>query len=170
MEWWVDGDPRWFRELLGPQARLHAQPAGDLGQRLAHAFGDAFRRRGGPVAVIGSDCPLLELATLEQLYRALDAGAEASLVPSDDGGYAALALARVTPEVFRDIPWSSERVLGATLGALGRAGREVALLPGTYDVDTPEALRRLAADLGAAPERAPATAARVARLGVEASP
>ena len=55
---------------------------------------------------------------------------------------------RRSPEIFRDIPWSSGRVLRQTVGRLSAAGLEPVLLEPSYDVDRPEDLERLAVELG----------------------
>ena len=43
------------------------QGGGDLGQRMHRAFKDA----GGPVIIVGSDCPYLELTDLQAANKAL---------------------------------------------------------------------------------------------------
>lgn len=167
--WWVDGDDRWLRDLAGPEASFHVQPAGDLGVRLEQAFRATFDRGGGPVAVAGTDCPLLAAGRIGALFAAVEADADAALIPAADGGYVALALGSPTPEAFRGIPWSTNRTGSATRDALQRAGRRVRLLPPLYDVDTRADLVRLAADLARDPAAAPETA-RVAAEVLAATP
>jgi rSAM/selenodomain-associated transferase 1 len=170
-EWWLEGDPEALRAEAGPGVSLRAQPEGDLGCRLQTAFASAFARHRGPVAAVGSDCPLLGPEHIEGLWRALGKGADAAVIPAEDGGYAAIALAAPVPEAFEGIPWSTEGVLEATLSRFARAGRKVALLPPLADVDRAGDLRALADALAAAPERAPATARTLARLlGAGAGP
>ncbi|GAB4260256.1 MAG: TIGR04282 family arsenosugar biosynthesis glycosyltransferase [Deferrisomatales bacterium] len=164
VEWWVDGRPGAMGFLRGPWGRPYRQGAGDLGERLARAFRSAFHRGGGPVAVVGTDCPLLEAAHLHELFDALAQGAEASVLPAEDGGYAALGLAAPCPAVFRDIPWSTASVLAHTLDVLEGEGRRVQVLPAVYDVDDRRDLERLTRDLAARPGRAPSTARTLTRL------
>jgi len=164
VEWWVDGDPEALGALAGSRATRCTQPPGDLGRRLEAAFTAAFARRRGLVAAVGADCPLLEPAHLAALWRTLERGADAAVIPAEDGGYAALALAAPTPEAFQGIPWSTERVLETTLTRLRGAGKRVAVLPALYDVDHLGDLRRLAGELAKRPDRAPATAAAVAEV------
>ncbi|MDW7712533.1 MAG: helical backbone metal receptor, partial [Deferrisomatales bacterium] len=145
---------------------------------LQAAFADAFRRHGGPVAAVGSDCPLLGPREVEALWGCLgrrtarQAGpppTDAALIPATDGGYAAIALAAPLPEAFEGIPWSTPGVLAATLDRLRGAGRAVGVLAPLPDVDRVEDLAPLAEALTADPGRAPATAATLARLGIGAS-
>jgi len=199
--WWVDGDPEALRPFLvlpagargGPApspvrpgdeagpvhaqgpgaAALFRQPPGDLGVRLAAAFRSAFDAGGGPVAAIGTDCPLLGPGHVRKLFGAVDpgaGGADAALLPAADGGYVGLALAALAPETFVGVPWSTERVARVTAENLRQAGRRVTLLPPLYDVDEEADLARLAADLAESPERAPATAAALAGLGLVGAP
>lgn len=159
VEWWVDGDLDAVRALVGAGDEFRAQPEGDLGERLAGAFADAFRRGASPAAAAGTDCPLLTRSHLAGLFEAVEAGADAAILPAEDGGYAALALARPEPRAFVGIPWSTEGVLPGTLRALGRANCRTTLLDAVFDVDREEDLRRLETLLSAAPELAPHTAA-----------
>jgi glycosyltransferase A (GT-A) superfamily protein (DUF2064 family) len=142
----------------GSAADFFRQPGGDLGRRMGRAFDDAFAREGWPVALIGSDCPLIGLPHLESLFSTVEAGTDAVLLPVEDGGYFGLALAGPAPEAFVDIPWSTDTVLEDTIRALRRARRKVQVLPPLYDVDTGADLVRLASDLQGAAEIAPETA------------
>ncbi len=71
------------------------------------------------------------------------------MIPAEDGGYCAIGLRTGSPfaEVFRDIPWSSASVLRSTLDRLAAAGLRATVLEPSYDVDRPEDLARLAAEL-----------------------
>lgn len=163
VEWWVDGDPAVLAALAGPGAALRVQTAGDLGDRLQEAFASAFARGSGPVAAVGSDCPLLGPEHVAALWEALERGADAALIPAEDGGYAALALAAPCPGAFEGIPWSTDRVLDVTRNRLEGAGMRVALLAPLRDVDDLGDLQRLAAELARRPGAAPAAAAAVGR-------
>jgi glycosyltransferase A (GT-A) superfamily protein (DUF2064 family) len=81
-----------------------------------------------------------------------------------------IGLARRAPvaEIFREIPWSSPDVLGVTRARLSGAGCEAEILAPSYDVDRPEDLARLAAELKSRnpsdPDYPAATAAALAFL------
>ena len=51
------------------------------------------------------------------------------------------------PELFRDIPWSTAEVTGATLERAASVGLSVYLIDEWYDVDTWEDMMRLKRDL-----------------------
>ncbi len=160
--WWVDGDPRAF-PLDCPDVR--PQPDGDLGVRLRAAVDEGFRVGGGPVAVVGTDCPHLSPWAVEDLFRQVEEGFDAAILPARDGGYMGLCLAGPFPEVFAGIPWSTSRVLAATLARLRAAGRRVYVSGPVLDVDTPRDLGDLARILEQVPGRAPHTARLLHDLG-----
>lgn len=118
------------------------QRGADLGARMEHALRSGLRR-AGRVILIGSDCPVLRSAHLRRAERWLAGGADAVLAPAEDGGYALIALRRVSPRLFAGVDWGSARVMAQTrerLAALGWRWRE---LPEVWDVDRPEDYRRL---------------------------
>jgi len=129
---------------LGPVERwgTRRQRGADLGARMQHAFQRSLRR-ADRVILIGSDCPVLRPAHLRRASRWLAGGADAVLAPAEDGGYALIALRRVSPRLFADIDWGGPRVMAQTrerLAALGWRWRE---LPTLWDVDRPEDVARL---------------------------
>jgi rSAM/selenodomain-associated transferase 1 len=136
-----------------------AQPEGDLGRRMARLLEAELGR--GPALVIGSDAPTLPRAYLVEAFARLD---ERDVVvgPSTDGGYWGIGLRRAAPSLFVDMPWSTARVLPETLRRTD--GARTALLPLHYDVDEPEDLALLRAELGLFPEAAPTTARALAAL------
>jgi rSAM/selenodomain-associated transferase 1 len=142
-------------KLLGPDRQWLDQGPGDLGARLARTTTAAFDRRPGPVAVVGSDHPDLPAA---QVAEALAAAGDGNVgwIPTEDGGYACLALPRPLPGLFQDVPWSTDGVADATRNNARRLGVSLCEAGRWYDVDRPGDLDRLAADPEAA-RRCPAT-------------
>ena len=134
--------------LVPASVRLFPQESGDLGARLHGAAQLVFRRSRGPLALIGTDAPALGAPHVSEADRALAAGHDACLVPTFDGGYALIALARPTPAAF-DLPpeaWGGPDVLALTLGALQAAGHSCALLEPVRDLDAPDDAAPIAAD------------------------
>jgi uncharacterized protein len=121
----------------------------DLGGRMASAAAERFNAGAERVVIIGTDAPTLPD---EYLTRAFDLLQSNDIVvgPSTDGGYYLVGLASPISEIFRDIDWSSERVLGQTVDRVRAAGLTLGLLPPWYDVDTPDELEFLRAHLDAA--------------------
>lgn len=118
------------------------QRGADLGERMHHAFRHGLRRAARMV-LIGSDCPALDARDLRRAARWLAGGADAVFAPAEDGGYALVALRRVSPRLFAGIDWGGPRVMAQTrerLLALGWRWRELRTV---WDVDRPEDYRRL---------------------------
>jgi len=118
------------------------QRGADLGSRMHHALARGLRRFAR-VVLIGSDCPVLRGSDLRRAARWLAGGAHAVFAPAEDGGYALIALSRVSPRLFEGVEWGGARVMAQTrerLAALGWRWRE---LPEVWDVDRPEDVARL---------------------------
>jgi len=124
-----------MREWIGRGPILLPQGEGDLGHRLADAVAEAFARGSDPVVCIGADCPGLDVPDFEEARTALRNGADLVFGPADDGGYYLIALGRPCPEVFKEIPWSSETTLARSLEQAGKCNRKVSLLPSKGDID-----------------------------------
>lgn len=149
----VDAEPDPDRadlpSIFPPPWRLERQSAGDLGARLTAAFERERENGTGATLAVGSDHPSLPLRSLRLLFAEVARGEDVAIIPAQDGGYCAIALAAaVRPEsIFRDIPWSSPATLEATLARARDAGLSVAISEPGYDVDRPEDLDRLRIDL-----------------------
>ncbi len=128
------------------QVNLRDQIEGDLGERMIHAFSEAFRL--SPVALLmGSDCPSLTSKDIWLAKTVLDRGDDAVIVPSEDGGYVLLGLKHPAPELFRGVPWGTDRVLSETRARLLLLGWRWQELTEKWDVDRPEDLERLRHEL-----------------------
>lgn len=115
-----------------------AQGEGDLGERMARVSARILAR-GEAVMLMGTDCVQMSPALLRQATSAL-AESDAVLYPTRDGGYALLGLRRFTPAIFRDMPWSTERVFALTRERLHHLGWQLALGDCLDDVDQPDDL------------------------------
>jgi rSAM/selenodomain-associated transferase 1 len=94
--------------------RTVPQVEGDLGQKLAAAFHDAFAQGCSRVVIIGSDCPYVTPDDISLAFRSLR---ERPLVvgPATDGGYWLIGLSRMEVALFQNMPWSTDRLLHRTL-------------------------------------------------------
>jgi rSAM/selenodomain-associated transferase 1 len=130
------------------------QPGGDLGARMRAAFA-LHLAAGGPVVLVGTDCPALCREHLDAARAALAQEADAVLLPAEDGGYAAIGLARLERSLFEGIPWGTSTVMAATRERLQRLGWRARELTPVRDVDVPEDVEwLLASGLLAPAERA----------------
>ncbi|MFB6250050.1 MAG: TIGR04282 family arsenosugar biosynthesis glycosyltransferase [Salinibacter sp.] len=143
---------------------VHEQRGAGLGPRMTHAFEAAFRAGGDRVAVVGTDHPTLPLSHLRRGFEALNAERSVCLGPSADGGFYLLGMSTFIPALFEGMTYSHAQVFDDTLRRAQDADAETTVLPRWYDVDTPEALRRLLEDLEDPAVEAPSTRAVVANL------
>jgi rSAM/selenodomain-associated transferase 1 len=110
-------------------------PADSLGERMRHAFVEAFAAGAARVLIIGTDCPGL---TADLLLRALDQLVTHDVVvgPAADGGYYLLGMSELQANLFANKQWSTATVLADTLADAARLGLRVAQLPTLADVDS----------------------------------
>jgi rSAM/selenodomain-associated transferase 1 len=154
------GDERWlaytppesqaeFCQLADPSWQLVEQANGDLGQRMAALFDQAFASGASRVVLIGSDSPTLPAAHIEQAFDSL-LYVPVVLGPAHDGGYCLIGASGKVPPIFTGIDWSTDQVLQQTLARLQAAEVAYTCLPPWPDIDTPEDLQRLRAQLAEA--------------------
>ncbi len=113
------------------------QGPGDLGTRLQHAFAEAFTAGAERVVAIGSDAPDVNAADIRSAWRELR-GHDVVLGPATDGGYWLIGLNTPRPELFDNIPWSTDQVLAHTLQRARQMQLRIQLLRILADVDTEE--------------------------------
>ena len=102
------------REWLGAAgAGFRPQEGDDLGERLAHAFRREYRR-APQVCAIGTDAPAVDRRVVERAFAELSAH-DLVLGPALDGGYYLIGGTGYWPDLFRDVPWSTEEVMTTTL-------------------------------------------------------
>ena len=130
------------REWLGDAGvEYRPQRGGGLGERLEHAFAEAFEasRR---VCVIGTDAPGVDRKRVEQAFDSLD-GSDVVFGPTWDGGYYLIGLNRPQPELFRGVPWSTDQVFEASFERASSLGLRPSTLPALSDIDTLEDLEEV---------------------------
>ncbi|MFO0701359.1 MAG: TIGR04282 family arsenosugar biosynthesis glycosyltransferase [Nitrospira sp.] len=111
------------------------QVGDDLGARMNQAFDSTFKRGHHQVMIIGTDVPTLPLDHFKQALALLDSH-DLVLGPALDGGYYLIGLKQMAPELFTDIPWSTDQVLTLTQEKAATLGLKTALLEPWRDVDT----------------------------------
>lgn len=117
------------------------QRGNSLGARLE----DAARRvttPGGHAILVGGDV-IPSAAALQEAFAVLEAGAQAAVAPSPDGGVSLLALWPEDFDLLRGIREKRRTILRDLLRALSKRERRVAVLHASADVDGRRSLRAL---------------------------
>jgi len=124
-----------------PELVVRRQVEGDLGQRLAASFAQAFAAGAEVVVVTTSDTPGLDRRLVDAAFRALQT-APVVIGPAADGGYYLIGMRAPGASLFEGVEWSSERVLAQTRALAHAQGLVVVSLPEQFDVDTLEDFER----------------------------
>jgi rSAM/selenodomain-associated transferase 1 len=132
--------------IAPPSAMVFPVDGFDIGACLQQALGHILEQGYRKALAIASDGPSLPAAILRQAVTVLD-DADLVLGPGEDGGYYLVGMKRPYWEIFEQVHWSTDRVLRQTLERAADLDLRVCLLPPWYDVDTPDDLLRLQADL-----------------------
>jgi rSAM/selenodomain-associated transferase 2/rSAM/selenodomain-associated transferase 1 len=136
VELWCDPNARCpvfadWRDRFG--VSLRTQRGNDLGARMRSALSSALSR-GTAAILIGTDCPVLDIAYLEHAAAAL-ADHDVVLGPAEDGGYVLVGMSRDV-DIFSGVPWSTAGVMAATRGAVVAQRISATELPTLWDIDT----------------------------------
>ncbi len=128
-----------FRAWLGNDYRYLPQRGNDLGERMKHAFEDAFLNGASRALLLGSDIPDVPAEHVSEAVSALRA-AGCVVGPACDGGYYCIGFSRefFMPEVFERIPWGTGSVYTETVERLSSSlpSNRIHVLPEWHDIDT----------------------------------
>ena len=116
------------------------QTKGDLGDKMGHAFQQAFAKGYQQVIGIGTDIYDLKATDIQAGFGQLETH-EFCLGPADDGGYYLIGMTEYQAKLFHNKSWSTSSVLQETLQDL--AGENVALLTEKTDIDTVEDVKQI---------------------------
>lgn len=152
---------------LPPDVTIHEQQGVDLAARLKNAFHHAFNAGYKRAVVLGTDHPTLPLSFVRQAFRSLEDSGGVCIGPTDDGGFYLLGMNALYPQLFEEMSYSHSRVFADTLARAAGTNAYVSVLPKWYDVDTPQDLSRLSADLVEGDVNAPNTDRLMDRFGLQ---
>jgi rSAM/selenodomain-associated transferase 1 len=112
----------------------------DLGARMAHTFQSSLVSPYHAVLIVGTDIPGLTVSLISTAFRSLEHH-DIVLGPTVDGGYYLIGLRSPRPELFEDIPWSTDAVFALTQEKITTLGLTLKILPMLRDLDTVEDLQ-----------------------------
>ncbi len=132
-----------LRKWLGGDYLYMPQQGENLGERMKNGFMEAFDSGFKRVVLIGSDIPDLPLEFIEEAFASIREK-DCVIGPSLDGGYYLIGFkdTKFSPQVFKGILWSTERVFEETMKILEREGLTLHSLKPLRDIDTIDDLRK----------------------------
>jgi rSAM/selenodomain-associated transferase 1 len=137
-----------YTDILPADFSLLSQRGDEFGQRLYFAVEDLFKYGFEAVCLIDSDSPTVPAENFAEAVELLSTDEDRVVLgPSEDGGYYLIGLKAPHQNLFKQIDWSTERVLKQTIERASEVGLEVQLLANGYDVDDDASLRRLSKEL-----------------------
>lgn len=119
--------------------KIAYQKQADLGSRMQDAFADVFQQDYFKAIIIGTDCIELKTEIINDAYRQLN-HYDVVIGPAKDGGYYLLGLNNSTPELFKNIAWSTNTVLSDTIKTIQKLGLTYSFMPLLSDIDIEEDL------------------------------
>jgi uncharacterized protein len=122
--------------------KLIDQIGDDLGARMHQAVETMALRGHRRTIIIGTDVPTVPLEYFSQALTLLDSH-DLAIGPTMDGGYYLIGMSKPVPELFVDMPWSSDQVLRLTQEKAAELGLKSVLIQPWRDVDTPADLEAL---------------------------
>jgi len=111
------------------------QQGKNIGERMRNAIKLGLMLGYKKVCLIGSDIYGLNRTILERAFSELN---QSDLVygPANDGGYYLVGTKNDHPELFDEIPWSSDQTLSETLVKADSSKLKCSFLPELIDVDS----------------------------------
>ena len=142
------GDPYWAALAGNRPLTISQQVAGDIGERMLAAV-TRITARGEYAILMGADCPGLTASRIAEAIASLRApGVDLVITPARDGGYVLIGMGETHGTLFRDMPWSTPRVMALTLGRARAKGLECVCPDTLDDIDETEDLAVLPPEFG----------------------
>ena len=152
-----DSDVNELAGLAGPGARVVAQKGQGLEAGLTWVFAHFAEGHQRRIIAFNSDSPHLPRSVLEEAFETL-AAHDVVVGPTYDGGYYLVGAKASHPTLFTGDGMGTSSALEKLLLRARALGLSVGFADAFYDIDVPDDVIRLAAELQHAPARAPRTA------------
>jgi len=111
------------------------QRGSDIGKRMDNVIRDLLGRGAKKAVITGADILELTSMIIMEAFAALDS-ADIVIGPAKDGGYYLIGMKAPHPEIFQNIPWSTDRVFEETMKAIEKLQLTSARVMTLSDLDT----------------------------------
>jgi glycosyltransferase A (GT-A) superfamily protein (DUF2064 family) len=152
-----DPDVNELARLAGKDVRVVAQQGAGLAAGLTSVFAHFAEDSQRRTIAFNSDSPHLPRSVLEDAFETLAAN-DLVVGPTDDGGYYLVGAKASHPTLFASDGMSTNSALERLLSRARTLQLSAGFVEPFYDIDVPDDLSRLAAELRLSPARAPRTA------------
>lgn len=138
------GSQQKVQEWLGKSHTCKQQQGDTLGERMAAALIQGLENRQDTI-LIGSDCPDIDAAILDEGFQGLTNN-NIVIGPAHDGGYYLVGVTgslepAACRKLFEKIPWGSDTVFSRTVARAENLGLSTHILSKLHDIDTEEDLK-----------------------------
>lgn len=142
--YYTGGSEQQMQRWLGHKYNFRQQRGNNLGERMAAALAWGLHKRRDAL-LIGSDCPDIDPALLDEGFLALQSN-DLVIGPAHDGGYYLIGTSSdldpgLCNKLFKDIPWGGSTVFSETIALAETLGLRTHILDKLHDIDTEEDLR-----------------------------
>ena len=152
-----DTDINELAQLAGSEVSVVAQNGEGLAAGLTSVFAHFVEGHQRRIIAFNSDSPHLPRSVLEDAFETLTAH-DVVVGPTHDGGYYLVGAKAFHPTLFAGDGMGTSSALERLLSRARALELSVDFAAPFYDIDVPDDLTRLAAELRLAPARAPRTA------------
>ncbi len=152
-----DTDVNELAQLAGSEVSVVAQKGEGLAAGLTSVFAHFTEDQPRRTIAFNSDSPHLPRSVLENAFDTL-AAHDVVVGPTHDGGYYLVGAKASHPALFASDGMGTSSALERLLSSARTLELSVGFADPFYDIDIPDDLTRLAAELRLAPARAPRTA------------
>ena len=116
------------------------QQGNDLGEKMKNAFKDVLQKKYSKAIIIGTDCPELNSAIVNNAFEQLNHH-DIVIGPAADGGYYLLGMKKLYTRLFENIEWSTPTVFEKTISICNYFNYSYFILPTLHDVDVEDDLQ-----------------------------
>ena len=109
------------------------QKGKDLGEKMENTFLWAFEKKYQKVILIGTDLWSLNEKIVINSFKILNDN-DLVIGPSYDGGYYLIGMKKFNKNIFKNIPWSTNKVLEKTISKT--KGKKISFLEIANDIDS----------------------------------